>query len=155
MKMLFRISGCLLPNTFLDHWMNYKETRNLGSVPSSAVLHLCGGCVLSWLSARDQDLGIVHLCQLGGAWKRRTRWLTQMWWLRQGYIENLLTSFRAPRYWTRRQQPVTYIAAPTFSRSAPCTLTLTVCSAGSQFTSFFLACFVTMLGRCLYIPSVI
>ena len=153
MKMLFRISGCLLPNTFLDHWMNYKETRNLGCVPSSAMLYSCGECVLSWVSARDQDLGIVHLRQLRGTWKMR--WLTQMWWLREGCIENLLTWFRAPRYWTRRQQPVTCIAPATFSLSALCTPTLTVCSAGSQFTNFFLACFVAMLGRCLYIPSVI
>ena len=25
--MLFRISGCLLPNTFLDHWMNYRDKK--------------------------------------------------------------------------------------------------------------------------------
>ena len=51
--------------------------------------------------------------------------------------------------------PVACTVAPTFNLSAPCIPTLTVCSTGSRFTNFFLACFVAMLGRCLYVPSVI
>lgn len=100
-KNTFQKIRILTANTLLDHWMNYKETRDLGCAPS-ALLLLCVVCVLSE-SQWGIRVWVLHaFISTGQKWRRKVRWVIGVI---GGCVYNLLTSHRALDYWTSWWHP--------------------------------------------------